>query len=94
MSAALEVTHVPGTSAAPTEVAIHRPGAQRMGFPYALVGPDPGAHFQSLAEVMHSRRPPEGSEPRSNDRLRRLEFYGEPYLGPLQAPKSNSDGAG
>jgi len=74
--------------------ATDREGAQRMGFPYALVGPDPGAHFQSLAEMMHSRRPPEGSEPRSNDRLRRLEFYGEPYLGPLQAPKSNSDGAG
>ena len=74
--------------------ATDREGAQRMGFPYALVGPDPGAHFQSLAEMMHSRRPPEGSEPRSSDRLRRLEFHGEPYLGSLQAPNSNSDGGG
>ena len=32
MSDALEVTRVPGTIAAPTEVAIHRDGAQRMGF--------------------------------------------------------------
>jgi len=34
-----------------------REGAQRMGLPYALVGPDPDAHFQSLAEMMRSRRP-------------------------------------
>ena len=32
MSAGLEVTVVPGTAAAPTEVAIRREGAQRMGF--------------------------------------------------------------
>ncbi|HUE28261.1 MAG TPA: 4Fe-4S dicluster domain-containing protein [Solirubrobacteraceae bacterium] len=32
MSASLQVTLVPGTSASPTEVAVHRQGAERMGF--------------------------------------------------------------
>ncbi len=32
MSSALQVTRVPATAAAPTEVAIHRQGAERMGF--------------------------------------------------------------
>jgi HAD superfamily hydrolase (TIGR01450 family) len=74
--------------------ATDREGAQRMGLAYALVGPGPDAHFQSLAEMIRSRRPPQGPEPPASDGLRRLEFHGEPDLGSLQAPESSPNGGG
>src|SRR5215467_4754584 len=46
-----------------------REGAQRMGLPYVLVGHDPCAHFQSLAQMMRSRRLPRGPEPMFSDGL-------------------------
>jgi hypothetical protein len=69
-------------------------GAQGMALPCVLVGPDPRAHFQNLAELMQSRRPPRGSEAVRGRRVRQLEFLGDPGLGLLQDAKSNLNGGG
>jgi HAD superfamily hydrolase (TIGR01450 family) len=74
--------------------ATDREGAQRMGLAYALVGSGPDALFQSLAEMMRSREPPQGSKPPAVHGLRRLEFHGEPDRGSLQAPESSPNGGG
>jgi HAD superfamily hydrolase (TIGR01450 family) len=75
--------------------ATDREGAQRMGFPCVLVGHDPGAHFQSLAEMMHSRRrPPRGLEPVPGGSLHRPEFLGDTGPGSLEEAKSNLNGGG
>jgi hypothetical protein len=68
-------------------------GARRMALACLLVGGDPRAHFQSLAELMQSRRPPRGSEA-GGRHLRRREFHGDPSPGLLQDAKSNLNGGG
>jgi HAD superfamily hydrolase (TIGR01450 family) len=68
-------------------------GARRMALPCVLVGSDPGAHFQSLAQLMHSRRPPRGSDPVSRSRPREPEFHDEPGLSSLEGAKSPVNGA-
>ena len=59
-----------------------REGAQRMGLPYVLVGHDPCAHFQSLAQMMRSRRCREDRNPCSAAVLGGLKFHGNPHLRP------------
>jgi hypothetical protein len=54
--------------------ATDREGARRMGVICVLVGSDPGAHFQNLAEMVGSSQPPKGSEGVPGGRLRRPEF--------------------
>lgn len=67
--------------------ATDREGARRMGVVCVLVGRDPGAHFQNLAEMVRSSQPPRGSEAAPDGRLRRLKVFGEPGAGSLRAPK-------
>jgi HAD superfamily hydrolase (TIGR01450 family) len=69
-------------------------GARRMALPCVLVGSDPGAHFQSLAEMMHSRRPPSGSDAVPRRRRRRPEFHDEAGLGSLEGAESPVNGGG
>ena len=69
-------------------------GARRMALACLLVGGDPRAHFQSLAELMQSRRPPRGSEAVRGRRVRQPEFLGDPGPGSLQDAKSNLNGGG
>jgi hypothetical protein len=69
-------------------------GAQRMALPCVLVGSGPGAHFQSLAELMRSRGPPAASEAVPRGRLAAREFLGDSGFAALQAPKSSPNGGG
>src|SRR5262249_12993202 len=63
--------------------------------PYALVGPDPDAHFQILAEMMRSRRPMQRTgTPGPATVCAGQNFLGEPDFGCLQAPKSNPNRGG
>ena len=59
-----------------------REGAQRMGLPYVLVGHDPCAHFQSLAQMMRSRRLPRGPEPLFSDGFGPPQISRQPHLRP------------
>ena len=74
--------------------ATDREGARRMGVICVLVGSDPGAHFQNLAEMVGSSQPPKGSEGVPGGRLRRPEFFGDRGAGSLRASKSNLNGGG
>jgi ribonucleotide monophosphatase NagD (HAD superfamily) len=67
-------------------------GARRMALPCVLVGSGPGAHFQSLAELMRSRGPPAASEAVPRGRLPGPEFLGDSGFAALQAPKSSPNG--
>jgi HAD superfamily hydrolase (TIGR01450 family) len=69
-------------------------GARRMALPCVLVGSGPGAHFQSLAELMRSRGPPAASEAVPRGRLPGPEFLGDSGFAALQAPKSSPNGGG
>jgi ribonucleotide monophosphatase NagD (HAD superfamily) len=74
--------------------ATDREGARRMGVVCVLVGSDPGAHFQDLAEMVRSSQPPRQSETVPGGHPRRPEFLGDPGVGSLRAPKSNLTGGG
>jgi HAD superfamily hydrolase (TIGR01450 family) len=62
-------------------------GARSMALPCVLVGSDPGAHFQDLAQLMRSPGLPRRSALVSGGRLRRREF--ERGFSSLHAVKSN-----
>jgi HAD superfamily hydrolase (TIGR01450 family) len=70
--------------------ATDREGARCVALPCLLVGSDPAAHFQNLAELMRSRGLPRASAPVS--RLRRSKF--DPGFNAVQRTKSNLNGGG